>query len=83
VLRPGGAVLFMEHVRARGLYGRVQDLIRPVWSWFSAGCQPNRRTDDALRNAGWEVTIKERRTFRFVPLLCGSATRRQADGQSA
>ena len=30
-----------------GLYGRVQDLIRPVWSWFSAGCQPNRRTDEA------------------------------------
>lgn len=73
VLRPGGSVLFIEHVRAQGWFGRLQDLIRPVWSWFGAGCQPNRRTEDTFRHAGWDVTIDERHTFRSVPLLRGRA----------
>jgi SAM-dependent methyltransferase len=76
VLRPGGRVLFIEHVRAQGWFGGLQDLVRPVWSWFGAGCQPNRRTDDAFRHAGWEVTIDERHAFRFVPMLRGCATHR-------
>jgi ubiquinone/menaquinone biosynthesis C-methylase UbiE len=76
VLRPGGRMLFIEHVRADGLSGRVQDAIRPVWGWFGAGCHPNRRTGDALRDAGWDVVIDEcRRVFRFVPMLRGHATR--------
>ena len=76
VLRPGGRVLFIEHVRADGLGGRVQDAIRPLWGWFGAGCYPNRRTDETLRNAGWDVVIDQRRRiFRFVPLLRGHATR--------
>lgn len=73
VLRPGGSVLFIEHVRAQGWFGRLQDLIRPVWSWFGAGCQPNRRTEDTFRHAGWDVTIDQRHTFRSVPLLRGRA----------
>jgi ubiquinone/menaquinone biosynthesis C-methylase UbiE len=76
VLRPGGHVLFIEHVRAQGWFGRLQDLIRPVWSWFGAGCQPNRRTEDTFRHAGWDVTIDQRHTFRSVPLLRGRATLR-------
>ena len=76
VLRPGGRVLFIEHVRADGLGGRVQDAIRPLWGWFGAGCHPNRRTEETLRDAGWDVVIDERRRmFRFVPMLRGHATR--------
>ncbi len=76
VLRPGGRMLFIEHVRGHGLNGRVQDAIRPLWGWFGAGCHPNRRTDETLRAAGWDVVIDERRRlFRFVPMLRGHATR--------
>jgi ubiquinone/menaquinone biosynthesis C-methylase UbiE len=76
VLRPGGRVLFIEHVRADGPGGRVQDAIRPLWGWFGAGCHPNRRTEATLRDAGWDVVIDERRrVFRFVPMLRGHATR--------
>jgi ubiquinone/menaquinone biosynthesis C-methylase UbiE len=74
VLRPGGQVRFIEHVRSQGFSGRVQDLIRPIWGWFSAGCHPNRRTLDALRSAGFEVEVKERRKMMaFVPLIRGTA----------
>lgn len=75
VLRPGGRLLFIEHIRADGLAGRVQDAIRPCWGWFGAGCHPNRRTGETLRNAGWDVVIDERRrVVRFVPMLRGRAT---------
>jgi ubiquinone/menaquinone biosynthesis C-methylase UbiE len=75
VLRPGGRLLFVEHVRGDGVRGRVQDAIRPFWGWFGAGCHPNRRTEKTLRDAGWDVVIDERhRLFGFVPMLRGHAT---------
>ena len=68
---------FIEHVRAQGFGGRVQDVIKPVWGYFGAGCNPNRRTADALRDAGFDVTIKERRKIMgSVPLIVGSAKAR-------
>lgn len=74
VLRPGGRLLFIEHVRADGVGGSVQDAIRPLWGWFGAGCHPNRRTHDTLRDGGWDVVIEERRrVFRLVPMLRGHA----------
>jgi ubiquinone/menaquinone biosynthesis C-methylase UbiE len=74
VLRPGGEVRFFEHVRATGFVGRTQDLVKPVWGYFGAGCNPNRRTEDALRGAGFNVVIEERRKMMgFVPLVAGTA----------
>jgi len=45
VLKPGGRLLFLEHVRSDdpGL-ARWQDRLRPVWSLVAGGCQCNRRT---------------------------------------
>jgi ubiquinone/menaquinone biosynthesis C-methylase UbiE len=75
VLRPGGRVLFIEHVRAPGATGVVQDVIRPVWGWVGAGCHPNRRTEQSLSDNGWDVVIDERqRMVGFLPLLRGHAT---------
>ncbi|MDP9237296.1 MAG: class I SAM-dependent methyltransferase [Chloroflexota bacterium] len=77
VLRPSGKVLFIEHVRARGAIGVLQDVIRPVWGWFGAGCHPNRRTADSLSARNWVVVIDEsRHMLRFVPLIRGHATPR-------
>lgn len=76
VLRPGGKVLFIEHIRAQGILGGLQDVLRPIWGWFGAGCNPNRRTDESFRNAGWDVVIEERRrAMRFVPIIRGCARR--------
>ena len=68
VLKPGGRMLFLEHVRAGepGL-ARWQDRIRPVWSFFGAGCHPNRDTPAAFERAGFVLDEVER--FDFSPNL--------------
>jgi ubiquinone/menaquinone biosynthesis C-methylase UbiE len=54
VLRPGGALRMLEHVRARGPFAaRMQDLTQPAWTWFTGGCHPNRDTEAAVAAAGF------------------------------
>lgn len=75
VLRPGGTLVFIEHVRGDGLLGRVQDLIRPVWSWGGAGCQINRRTEGTMRAAGFAPAITTRfKPMPLLPMIAGAAT---------
>ncbi|TVR74027.1 MAG: class I SAM-dependent methyltransferase [Spirochaetaceae bacterium] len=58
VLRPGGRYLFLEHVRpSRTLAARVFDAINPVWNRISGGCNLNRDTLGAIRDAGFTVTV--------------------------
>lgn len=72
VLKPGGEFRFVEHVRAGGAIGVAQDLITPAWRWIGAGCHPNRRTEDAIRAAGFEIVEIERQG-RVVPHILGVA----------
>jgi SAM-dependent methyltransferase len=54
VLRPGGVLRMLEHVRARGPFAaRMQDLTQPAWTWFTGGCHPNRDTEAAVAAAGF------------------------------
>ena len=74
VLRPGGQIVFIEHVRGEGALGTMQDVVRPVWSYFGAGCQINRRTEDALVTAGFVVDVEERtKAAPWLPVIIGSA----------
>lgn len=69
VLRPGGELLFIEHVRGAGVLGRAQDIVQPVYGWFAGGCHANRRTEQALRAAGFAFDRIER--GKVNPLLPG------------
>jgi ubiquinone/menaquinone biosynthesis C-methylase UbiE len=60
VLRPGGALRMLEHVRADGLQGRLQDLVQPAWTAISGGCRPNRDTERELGRSGFEVDATSR-----------------------
>jgi ubiquinone/menaquinone biosynthesis C-methylase UbiE len=54
-LKPGGRLLFIEHVAAapgRRLR-RVQNLVTPIWKWLGDGCYPNRETWTELERAGF------------------------------
>jgi SAM-dependent methyltransferase len=64
VIRPGGQLRFMEHVRADspGL-ARVQRLVDVVWPVLGGGCHASRDTLTAIRAAGFHVEHLER--FRF------------------
>lgn len=59
VLRPGGRLLFIEHVRGEGRAARWQDRVTPLWRRLAAGCHPNRDTVAALRTAGFRIESLE------------------------
>jgi ubiquinone/menaquinone biosynthesis C-methylase UbiE len=68
VLRPGGRLLFLEHVRLdHPIWGRLQDAATPVWKRFAAGCRPNRDTVAAIGRAGFAIDELERYAFGPIP----------------
>ncbi len=74
VLKPSGTFRFIEHVRPEGgLKARIFDAITPIWSWFGAGCHPNRRTLESIEQAGFEVEKLERVTHSGMPVIIGLA----------
>lgn len=78
VLVPGGRLVVLEHVRGEGTMGRLQDLVAKPWSWLASGCNPNRRTVDAIAAAGFDTSgLRSVRTpvpFPCKPHLQGFAT---------
>jgi ubiquinone/menaquinone biosynthesis C-methylase UbiE len=63
VLKPGGALLFVEHGRApEPRVARWQDRLDPLWSHLAGGCHLNRKMDDLLTQAGFRIeTLKNPR----------------------
>ena len=56
VLKPDGTFRFMEHVRSdESFMGTIQDWITPIWRWLAAGCHVNRRTEQAIAAAGFQI----------------------------
>ncbi|MFQ5878917.1 MAG: class I SAM-dependent methyltransferase [Dehalococcoidia bacterium] len=76
VLRPEGTFRFMEHVRNDDslLWGKAQDLITPAWRWFGAGCHLNRRTRQAIEEAGFRIEwLEQVRIAPGTPAIYGVA----------
>ena len=56
VLKAGGVLRMLEHVRSRRRVGAwLQDRTQPAWTWFTGGCHPNRDTEAAVNAAGFVV----------------------------
>lgn len=71
VLRPGGRLHMLEHVRASAAWlARLQDRITPAWKKLTGGCHPNRDTEAAVREAGFRIAADDYRAStlfrRFV-----------------
>jgi ubiquinone/menaquinone biosynthesis C-methylase UbiE len=79
VLRPGGRLIFIEHVRSDDPHvAKMQDRMNPLNRFFVC-CDCNRRTLETIRSAGFEVTELEQTQLPkappFVrPLIVGTAT---------
>jgi ubiquinone/menaquinone biosynthesis C-methylase UbiE len=57
VLRAEGRLIFIEHGRAPDAgVGAWQDRITPLWKRFTGGCHLNRRIDDLVTSAGFQIT---------------------------
>ena len=68
VLRPGGRLLFIEHVRSGDeKLARLQDRMMPINLRIAHGCHCNRPTLDGIRNAGFEVTELAHDTLKHTP----------------
>jgi SAM-dependent methyltransferase len=68
VLRPGGRLLFIEHVRSDDeKLARLQDRMLPINIRIAHGCHCNRPTLDGIRNAGFEVTRLGHDTLKHAP----------------
>jgi len=70
VLRPGGQLLFAEHVRSSDPgCAKWQDRLERPWKLIAAGCHPNRDTRAALEAAGFSVELTEQGELPMVPRL--------------
>ncbi len=80
VLKPGGKLLFVEHVRANdpGL-ARWQDRLEKPWRFLADGCHCNRDTVATIETSQFELERVERGSLPKAPpivrpLVRGSAT---------
>lgn len=77
ILRPGGRLLLIEHVRdptGRRL-ASWQDRLQTPWGWVAGGCHPNRDTRATLAAAGFELGGLEPLKLPAVPPLVRPAVR--------
>jgi ubiquinone/menaquinone biosynthesis C-methylase UbiE len=66
VLRPGGRLVFLEHVAADGKPDRLkwQGRIEPVWKHLMGNCHLTRRTEAAIAAAGLQIERIQRESIR-------------------
>jgi ubiquinone/menaquinone biosynthesis C-methylase UbiE len=80
VLRPGGRLLFVEHVRSDApRLARRQDRLAAAWHAFGSGCRCNQPTLALLTASGLSVDRVETGAWRGMPrivhpLVAGHAT---------
>src|ERR1700731_1959793 len=60
VLRPGGRLIFVEHGLSPEIrVARWQHRLTPCWKRISGGCHLDRKTDDLIRVAGFQIDAIE------------------------
>lgn len=65
VLKPDGRLLFVEHGRAPDRkVAAWQDRLTPVWKLATGGCHLNRKVDDLITAAGFQI---EELTTNYLP----------------
>jgi ubiquinone/menaquinone biosynthesis C-methylase UbiE len=66
VLRPGGRLLFLEHVAADEDPSRLawQRRVEPAWKLVAGNCHLTRRTAEAIRAARFDVAWERRESVR-------------------
>jgi ubiquinone/menaquinone biosynthesis C-methylase UbiE len=79
VLKPGGRLLFVEHGLSKdSRVARWQHRLTPCWKRIGGGCHLDRKMDDLIRAAGFEIDAVETGHMRgpkpWTFMYQGSAT---------
>lgn len=83
VLKPGGKFLFWEHGRSDDLtVARRQDRFNPLQRIIGAGCNMNRKIDDLIAGAGFEIKTMDRFLLPKTPRLLAEMYRGIAEPQA-
>jgi ubiquinone/menaquinone biosynthesis C-methylase UbiE len=70
VLRPGGQLLFIEHVRSHSpRVARWQDRLETPWRHFAAGCRCNRDTVASIAAAGLTAEHEDAKWKGVPPIV--------------
>lgn len=76
VLKPGGTLLLVEHVRAQGAFARrLQDIITPVTMRMAGNCHWNRDTARSVINADFVIEDKREISGLLQPMIVLRARR--------
>jgi len=73
LLKPGGRLLFLEHVGGVGIKLRLQHLVSPMWQRLLGGCHPDRDLVGAIRSAGFTIAECDRFDLPKVSRLARGA----------
>ncbi len=77
VLKPGGKLLLLEHVRSQGtIAGLIQDILVPVTTRIAGNCHWNRNTERTVAEAGFEIEYRRALGGVLVPMVMLRALRR-------
>ncbi len=77
VLKPGGTLYLLEHVRSRNAFlARVQTIMTPISRAVNGDCHWNRDTARTLSAAGFEIVSRRDFYVLLIPMLLVEATRR-------
>lgn len=67
VLKPGGSLRLVEHVRAQNPIGRtLMHVLNPAWHWATGGCNMNRDTLSAVRAADFQILGVEKQMLGLI-----------------
>lgn len=68
VLKPGGTLIAMEHVRGHGAWGTMQSVLTPAWRRLAGNCHLDRDFEACARESGFAPI--DLCSYRLPPPLC-------------
>ena len=76
VLKPGGALLLVEHVRSRNpVLGAIQAAVTPLTRLMAGNCHWNRDTEQTVRDAGFTIEQRRDLSWSLMPFVVIYAVR--------
>lgn len=77
VLKPGGTLYLLEHVRSRNAFlAGVQTIVTPISRVVNGNCHWNRDTARTLSASGFTITSRRDFHVLLIPMLLVEATKR-------